>query len=86
MQLVDPPDQLETIDLRHAQIADHYIRLFAPEDIEAFQAITGLQNGEAAVFQVGRETRTHHFVIIDNQQRGTGCVHWVSRQTAPGQG
>ena len=79
-------NQFEAAHLRHAQIADHEVGLVALEYLETLLTIAGLQYAEAAVFQIGREARAHYFVVIDYQQRGTGFVHGVSRQTAPGVG
>ena len=53
---------------------------------KALQSIAGLQNVETAVFELGCEARTHDLVVVNDQQRGTGTVHWVSRQTTPGTG
>jgi hypothetical protein len=66
--------------LRHAQIADHQIRLFLLEDLETLLAVACLQDAEAAVFQVGGEARTHYIVIIDYQQRCTVFLHVGKRR------
>src|SRR5690606_12133147 len=81
---VDSSDQLQTIDLRHAQIADHQVGAFLLEHFQPLQTVVGLQHLEAAVLEVGREACTYDIVVIDDQQGGTGFVHGVSRQTAPG--
>lgn len=81
--LADAADQFEAVDLRHAQIANDQVRLFAFEDLQALQTVEGLQHLEVAVFQVGGEAFAHHLVVIDDQQRGTDFMHGSSRQTAP---
>ncbi|MNP19688.1 hypothetical protein D3C76_1122290 [compost metagenome] len=66
--------------MRHAQIADHKIRVFLFEDLEALLAIGCLQDAETAVFQVGGKTRTYDVVVIDYQQRCTGFLHVGKRR------
>ncbi|MNT12307.1 hypothetical protein D3C72_1472300 [compost metagenome] len=66
--------------MRHAQIADHKIRLFLFEDLEALLAITRLQDTETTVFKVSGKTRTYDIVVIDYQQRCTGFLHVGKRR------
>ncbi|KWV86789.1 hypothetical protein PFLmoz3_03526 [Pseudomonas fluorescens] len=73
-------NQLQAAHLGHAQVADHKVGLVALEYLKTLLAITGLQDAEATVFQVGREARAHYFVVIDNQQRGTGFLHVGKRR------
>ena len=73
-------NQLQAAHLGHAQVADHKVGLVALEYLETLLAITGLQDAEATVFQVGREARAHYFVVIDYQQRGTGFLHVGKRR------
>ncbi|MNM91667.1 hypothetical protein D3C81_1039730 [compost metagenome] len=73
-------NQLQAAHLRHAQIADHKIRVFLFEDLEALLAIGCLQDAETAVFQVGGKTRTYDVVVIDYQQRCTGFLHVGKRR------
>ena len=73
-------NQLQAAHLGHAQVADHEVGLVALEYLETLLAITGLQDAEATVFQVGREARAHYFVVIDYQQRGTGFLHVGKRR------
>ncbi len=73
-------NQLEAAHLGHAQVADHEVGLVALEHLETLLAITGLQDAEATVFQIGREARAHYFVVIDYQQRGTGFLHVGKRR------
>ncbi|MNN16007.1 hypothetical protein D3C81_1291320 [compost metagenome] len=81
--LADPADQFEAVHLRHAQIADHHIGQVVFENLQTLQAIGCLQYMETTVFQIGGETNPHYFVVIDDQQLGTGFVHGVSRHSAP---
>ncbi|MNF57671.1 hypothetical protein D3C84_392070 [compost metagenome] len=73
-------NEFEPAHLRHAQIADHKIGLILLEYREPLLAITGLKDAEPTVFQIGRETRAHYFVVIDYQQRGTGFLHVGKRR------
>jgi hypothetical protein len=50
------------------------------EYLKTLLAVTGLQDAETTVFQIGREARAHYFVIIDYQQRGTGFWHVGKRR------
>ncbi|MCY1510454.1 hypothetical protein D9M68_448320 [compost metagenome] len=76
-QGVDATDQLQAVHLRHAQVTYDQIGLAPFEDFQPLQTIGSLQDAEAAVFQIGRETRADYVVVIDDQQRGTGIVHGV---------
>ena len=50
------------------------------EYLKTLLAVAGLQDAETTVFQVGSEAGSHHFVIIDYQQRGTGFWHVGKRR------
>src|SRR5690606_5123119 len=80
---VDPADQFEAVDLRHAQVADDHFGLFAFEHFQPLQPVSGLQHLETAVVEIGGDARADYLVIIDNQQLGAGFVHGSSRQTTP---
>jgi len=66
--------------LRHAQIADHKIRLVLFEDLKPLLAVASLENAEATVFKIRGEACTDHVVVIDDQQRCTGFLHVGERR------
>ncbi len=73
----------EAADLRHAQIANDQVRLFAFEDLQALQTVEGLQHLEVAIFQVGGEAlRTTSSSSMISSVALT-LSHGSSRQTAP---
>src|SRR6202008_4296068 len=54
-------DEFETAHLRHAQIADDEVGLVLLEYLKTLLTVTGLQDAETTVFQIGREARAHYF-------------------------
>ncbi len=67
LTLADQPDELQTVHLRHAQIADHQIGTLGIEQLQSFRSAGCLQNPESAVIQIGSQAGSNHIVVIYDQ-------------------
>ena len=79
-QRAHPAQQLEAVDIRHSDVADHHVRLLRFDDAQRLPCGGGNKNGRLAVRENSPNQFTDVGVVINNQNPEPGEIERPERR------